>query len=64
MKFNIHHWNGQGWIYIATAMASDEQEAAKMIASRFTLKGRFAAYPHIDTYNGQVTSKSSYTVIE
>lgn len=63
MKFNVHHWNGKEWSYVATATANDEQEAAKMIASRFTLKGRFASYPHVDNYTGQTTSKSIYTVV-
>jgi hypothetical protein len=64
MKFNVSHWNGKEWVYVATVNAENEQEAAKMAASRFTLKGRFASHPHIDSYNGQRTSNSQFTVIE
>jgi len=63
MKFNVSHWTGKEWKYVATAQAINEQEAARMIASRFTLKGRFASYPHMDDYAGQVTSKTPFTEV-
>lgn len=63
MKFNVERWNGKVWEYVATVSASNEQEAAKAIAQRFNLTGRFASYPHIDSHIGQVTSKSLYTNI-
>jgi hypothetical protein len=64
MKFNVHVWTGGKWEYLATATAENEQVAAHMVAARFGAKGRFASYPHIDTYGGLATSKSSFTVIE
>lgn len=63
MKFNVHKWNGKSWEYVATATADNEQMAAKMVAQRFNLKGRFASYPHIDNPSGEVTSKTIYTMV-
>jgi len=64
MKFNVHKWNGKDWEYVATATAENEQIAAQMVSQRFGLKGRFASYPHADSYVGQKTSNSVFTVIE
>lgn len=64
MRFNVYKWNGRGWEYVATVRADNEQMAANMVAREFNLKGRFASYPHIDTYRDQVTSNSIYTVID
>lgn len=63
MKFNVERWNGKSWEYVATVKANNEQDAAKAVASRFNLKGRFASYSHIDTVIGKATSSSIYTII-
>lgn len=63
LKFNVHRWNGKDWEYVATAQSENEQSAAKAVAHKFNLSGRFASYPHIDTYQGQVTSRTNFTVI-
>lgn len=63
MKFNVFHWNGREWIYIATAPAPSEIKAAQMIASRFALKGRFASYPHLDTIDEWKQARSQFVEV-
>lgn len=64
MKFNVHYWTCNDWRYIATVVAPNEQDAAKTVAKRFSLNGRFASYPHIDCYDGQMTSDTALTEIK
>lgn len=64
MRFNVHHWDGRNWQYVATVKAENEQEAAKRLSMRFSLKGRFASYPHIDEQSDQITSKTPFTEVQ
>lgn len=63
MKFNVHKWDGKSWVYVATATAANEQVAARMVAQRFNISGRFAAYPHINNPTSQATSNTIYTMV-
>lgn len=54
-KFNVWYWSGfkpgshtGGWEYIATASAVDEAIACQIVEARLRLKGKLAAYPHLD----------------
>lgn len=63
MKYNVHRWTGKDWEYVATVSAQNEQEAAKAIAQRFNLTGKFASYLHIDTDPSKCNSTSIFTVV-
>jgi hypothetical protein len=62
-KFNVHHWDGMKWTFVAIATAPNEDEAAQLVALRFHLKGRFASYPHIDYEEVAPTAKTPFTDI-
>ena len=63
MRFNVYQWTSKEWNYLATVRATNETEAVSIIAFRYGLKGKFAAYPHIDNYNGQVTAKTPFVEV-
>lgn len=55
-KFNVWYWSGYapnsptgGWQFVATASAVDEAIACQIVEARLRLKGKLAAYPHVDS---------------
>lgn len=50
MKFNVHLWKHQQWIYLCTCKAETERDAVEIAASRYGLNNRYQAYPHIDNF--------------
>jgi len=53
-KFNVHFWGGKNWDYLYTVRAKDEVEACQIAAFRYTLQGKYTAYPHIENFEGVV----------
>ena len=46
MKFNVHAWTGDKWLFVKVVEADTDREAVHSVAKQFHLKGSFCSYPH------------------